>query len=113
MANVQTITITDSAGVPVPPQAISIPSRPGTLIISSNLNYVEMGFDGPSSFDGYPQGLRAIRINSVSGDTVQPFRMPIPQDVNGQIWFYAREAGAPNATVNVMILCGHVAGGSY
>ena len=112
MANVQTIRITDSTGTPVAPQAISIPSKPGTLIISVISNYVEMGFDGPSSFDGYPGSTRTIRINSPSGDTVQPFRMPIPQDVNGQIWFYAREAGAPNATVSVMILCGS-SGGSY
>ena len=113
MANVQTITTTDGTGTPVGPQAISIPNKPGTLIISVERAFVEMGFDGPSSFDGYPQSTRTIRINEIGAGSLQPFRMPIPQDVNGQIGFYAREAGAPNATVSVMILCGDVVGGSY
>ncbi len=68
-------------------------------------NYVEMATQ-PADFEGYPGHQRSIRINDIAGGGQNPFTIPIPPDLNGQLWFYCREAGAPNATVSVMIMCG-------
>ncbi len=111
--SITTIAVTDNGGTPLPAQAISIPNEEGMLIFSlEGIQHIEVGFDGPASFEGYPTSNRSIRIilNDTRGP--QPFKMPIPRGINNQLWLYSRAAGNPNSVVSVMILCGN-SGGYY
>ncbi len=111
--SISTIQLWDNGGTPLPAQAISIPNKPGMLIFSgASQGFFEIGLDGPASFDGYPSTNRSIKIIFPDTRGPQPFKMPIPQGVNNQLWLYARMAGNPNDSVQVMILCGN-AGGYY